>query len=175
MQAGELDESTDEYGVTIGASLAKMYLEEASVPVGLIAYGDKRYFLEAETGAGQFNRILDYLAMSKTDGGTPLEAVLATEEPLWDNRSALIVVTPVAPGRSGTIALRELASRGVRVGVALMNAQSFGGVLRHVGQHGASRQVGHPGVRDKRGRRSCSRPQVVAAVSKPRRAMPRTR
>ena len=127
VQAGELDESTDEYGVTIGASLAKMYLQEANVPVGLIAYGDKRYFLEAETGAGQFNRILDYLAMSKTEGGTALEAVLATEEPLWDNRSALIVVTP-SPRQEWTIALRELAGRGIRVGVALMNAQSFGGV-----------------------------------------------
>jgi uncharacterized protein (DUF58 family) len=128
IQAGELDESTDEYGVTLGASLAKMYLEEATIPVGLIAYGDKRYFLEAETGAGQFNRIMDYLAMSKAEGTTPLEIILATEQPLWDNRSALIVVTS-SPRKEWAVGLRDLAGRGVRIGVALMNAKSFGGTF----------------------------------------------
>ena len=126
IQSGELDESTDEYGVTVGASLAKMYLEEAIMPVGLIAYGDKRYFLEAETGAGQLNRMMEYLAMSKHEGDTPLETILAREELLWDNRSALVVITP-SPRKEWAMALTELAARGVRLGVVLMNAVSFGG------------------------------------------------
>ena len=67
IQAGEMEESTDEYAVTVGASLAKKYLE-AQLPVGLIAHGDQRYYLIAETGAGQMNRILQFLAMSKAEG-----------------------------------------------------------------------------------------------------------
>lgn len=126
VQAGELDESTDEYSVTLGASLAKMYLEEATVPVGLIAYGNKRFFIEAEPGVGQFNRILDYLAMSKAEGNTPIETVLATEEPLWDSRSALIVLTS-SPRKDWVFALGELIGRGVKTSVILMDTQSFGG------------------------------------------------
>ena len=67
VHAGELEESTDEYAVSIGASLARRYLE-ANLPVGLLAYGDKRYFLAAETGTGQYQRIMEYLALSKAEG-----------------------------------------------------------------------------------------------------------
>ena len=56
VQAGELEESTDEYAVSIGASLSRKYLE-AGLPVGLVAQGDRRYFLPADTGTGQFDRI----------------------------------------------------------------------------------------------------------------------
>ena len=50
LQAGEMEESTDEYAVSIAASLAEKYLG-AQLPLGLVAYGDKRYFLSPDTGA----------------------------------------------------------------------------------------------------------------------------
>ena len=76
VQAGELEESTDEYAVSIGASLSRKYLE-AGLPVGLISQGDRRYFLPADTGAGQFDRILEFLALSKSEGSVALETLLA--------------------------------------------------------------------------------------------------
>ena len=72
------------------------------------------------------NRMMEYLAMSKHEGDTPLETILAREELLWDNRSALVVITP-SPRQEWAMALGELAGRGVRLGVVLMNAASFGG------------------------------------------------
>ena len=123
--AGELEESTDEYAVSIGASLARRYLE-SNQPVGLIAYGDRRYFLPADTGEGQMDRIMQFLAMSKAEGSTPLEVLLPTEEALWSHHSSVVVIT-AAPEGSWIMALRELAKRGIRVAVVLVDALSFGG------------------------------------------------
>ena len=121
---GELEDSTDEYAVSIGASLAKRYLE-ANLPVGLIAYGDKRYFLSAETGTGQLERVMQYLALSKTEGGVSLEEALPKDETLWTHLSTVIVVTS-SPRVDWTTALIALARKGVKLVVVLVDAASFG-------------------------------------------------
>ncbi len=124
VQAGELEESTDEYAVSIGASLAKRYLE-ANLPVGLVAYGDRRYFLAAETGSGQQQRIMHYLALSKAEGAIPLETALPQDEPLWTHLSTVIIITS-SPRVEWTTALRALARRGVKLVVVLVDGASFG-------------------------------------------------
>ena len=130
VQAGELDESTDEYAVSIGASLSRKYLE-AGLPVGLISQGDQRYFLPADTGAGQFDRILEFLALSKAEGSVPLETMLAQEEQLWGYHSSLIVITP-SNRPDWVIALRELMRRRVRVAAVLLDGASFDGFFNTV-------------------------------------------
>ncbi len=128
VQAGELEESTDEYGVSIAASLAKRHVE-SGLPVGLLSEGDKRYFLAAETGVGQYQRIMQLLALSRAEGTTPLELMLANEEPLWTHLSTVIVITS-SPRPSWVAALRELTRRGVRVVVVLVDAASFGSAIQ---------------------------------------------
>ena len=130
VQAGELDESTDEYAVSIGASLSRKYLE-AGLPVGLIAQGDRRYFLPADTGTGQFDRIMEFLAYSKAEGSLPLETLLPQEEQLWGYHSSLIVITP-SNRPDWVTALRELMRRRVRVAVVLLDGASFGGFFNTV-------------------------------------------
>ena len=125
VQAGELEESTDEYAVSIGASLSRKYLE-AGLPVGLISQGDQRYFLPADTGTGQFDRILEFLALSKSEGSVALESLLAEEEQLWGYHSSLIVITP-SNRPDWVTALRELMRRRVRVAVVLIDGASFDG------------------------------------------------
>ena len=140
IQAGEFEESTDEYAVSIAASLAKHHVG-VGLPVGLLAYADKRYFVAAETGAGQLRRIMQFLALSKAEGKTPLEVVLPNEEPLWSHLSTVLVITS-SPRVEWTTALRELSRRGVRVVVILVDAASFGstietlGVVEHVKEAG---------------------------------------
>ncbi|HJO82778.1 MAG TPA: DUF58 domain-containing protein, partial [SAR202 cluster bacterium] len=127
VQAGELEDSTDEYAVSIAASLARKYIE-AQLPAGLIAYGDQRYALPADTGGGQFDRIMEFLAMSKAEGSTPLEEVLPEEEQLWGYRSSLVVIT--SSHRAGWVSgLEELARRRVKVSVVLLDASSFGSMF----------------------------------------------
>ncbi|MCH7786562.1 MAG: DUF58 domain-containing protein [Chloroflexi bacterium] len=128
VQAGELEESTDEYGVAIAASLAKKYLE-AQLPVGLISFGDQRYFLPAETGTGQFDRTMEFLAMSKAEGTVPLEGVLPREEGLWGYHSSLIIITP-SHRLDWVLAVRELTRRRVKVAVILLDGPSFGGIFQ---------------------------------------------
>jgi uncharacterized protein (DUF58 family) len=125
VQAGEMEDSTDEYAVSIAASLAKKYLE-AQLPVGLIAYGDKRYFLPSDTGLGQYDRIMEFLAMSKAEGKLPLEAVLPEEEAIWGYHSSLVVITS-SPRVEWVLAIRELMRRRVGVAVILLDGDSFGG------------------------------------------------
>jgi len=123
-QAGEMEESTDEYAVSIAASLAKRYLQ-SQLPLGLIVYGDRRHLLSAETGSGQYQRILDSLAVCKADGVTPLESALQREEPLWGHRSSLVVIT-ASPRLEWALALEALARRGVKVASVLLDGASFG-------------------------------------------------
>lgn len=127
VQAGELDESTDEYAVSIAASLAKRYID-SGMPVGLVAHGNARYFLPADTGASQFDRIMEYLAMSVADGRVSLESVLAREEQLWGSQSSLIIITPSHRTEWAT-AVRELTRRRIRLAAVLLDGTTFGGFL----------------------------------------------
>ena len=125
VQAGELEESTDEYAVSIAASLARRYLD-SGLPIGLVAYGDQRFFLPPETGSAHFDRILELLAMSKAEGNTNLSNVLTAEETAFAYNAALVVITPSHRSDWPT-ALRALARRRVRVAVILLDSNSFGG------------------------------------------------
>jgi uncharacterized protein (DUF58 family) len=127
VQAGELEDSTDEYAVSIAASLARRY-QLAHLPVGLIEYGDARYLLPADTGAGQYERIMEYLARSKAEGTTSLSDALAQEEQLWGTHSSLIVITS-SHRDDWPVAIRELVRRRVRVAVILIDGKSFGGMF----------------------------------------------
>ena len=127
VQAGELDESTDEYAVSIAASLAQKYIQ-GQLPVGLLAYGDERYLLPADTGMGQYERIMEYLAMSKSEGTLPLADVLSSEEQLWGTHSSLVIITS-SHRLDWTAAARELMRRRVRIAVVLIDGQSFGGLF----------------------------------------------
>ena len=127
VQAGELDESTDEYGVSIAASLAQKYIQ-AQLPVGLLAYGDERYLLPADTGEAQFERIMEHLAMSKAEGAVSLAEALSREEQLWGTHSSIIIITS-SHREDWTVAIRELVRRRLRIAVVLIDGHSFGGLF----------------------------------------------
>ncbi len=123
-QVGEMEESTDEYAVSAAASLAKKYIQNM-LPLGLVAYGSQRHFLLAETGAGQFDRVLDSLALSEARGTIPLDSVLTQNESLWGRRSSLIVIT-ASPRPEWVVAVDQLVRRGVSVTTVLIDSDSFG-------------------------------------------------
>ncbi len=125
VQAGELEESTDEYAVTAAASVAQKYLD-SELPVGLIAHGDRSYRHSAETGPGQMDRLLDMLAMCQAEGEVPLSEALARDEGLWSHFTSLVVVTS-SHLTDWVIALRELSKRRVRVAVIFVDSRSFEG------------------------------------------------
>ena len=127
VQAGDLDESTDEYSVSIAASMAQKYIR-SQLPVGLLAYGDERYLIPSDTGEAQFERIMEHLAMSKAEGALSLAEVLSREEQLWGTHSQIIILTS-SHREDWTVALRELIRRRLRIAVILIDGPSFGGLF----------------------------------------------
>lgn len=118
-------ERTDEYSVAIAASLANLALTEER-SVGLMAYGDQAYLMPLGDGAGQMSRILEMLALSKTEGDTPLSNVLSENTVKLGRSTSLLVVTAsVAP--EWVPVLQNLVHHGLGVRVVLVDSMSFGG------------------------------------------------
>ncbi len=125
VQAGLQEDSTDEYAVSVAASLAKRFLSEG-MPVGLIVYGTEKILLQADTGAAQMDRILASLASSEADGLVPIADALVDDEANWSHHTTLVVVTS-SPRPDWAAALEQLARRRVKVAAVLVDGQSFGG------------------------------------------------
>jgi len=124
MKEFQLPESTEEYTVTIAASVAQFFLRRDRA-VGMLAYGQSNEILQPDRGERQFNRILETLAVLRAEGEVPLQDMLYAEMHLFPRGTTVIVVTP--NGREEwAINARQLNRRGLRVVTILVNPASFG-------------------------------------------------
>ena len=125
-QAGQGEESTEEYGVTVAASLAKKYLDDG-MKVGLCASGEQSYTLTPGADQPCFSQILESLALIKATGNEPVESLLS-ETSRYGSSSAIVVITPQST--EGVLnALRRLKNYGHPVVAVLLDSSSFGGTL----------------------------------------------
>ena len=116
--------TTEEYGVTIAASLARHFsMRERAV--GLVTYGQRREVLQADRGERQLAKILETLAMIQARGLSPLTQVLTVESKLLRRGTTLIIITP-STDRRWTLTARDLTRRGLRSTAVLLDARSFG-------------------------------------------------
>jgi uncharacterized protein (DUF58 family) len=119
------DDSTDEIGATVAASVIDKY-NQGFLPVGYAAHGSQSLVAIPERSAHQREKILRHIAASKPIGEvTILEALSEVERELGQNTS-LVVITSAGDGE-WVDALAGLAKRGVRVSTVLINRASFGG------------------------------------------------
>jgi uncharacterized protein (DUF58 family) len=118
-------ERTDEYAVTIAASLAHLALTEEH-SVGLIAYGDHEHLLPLKDGTKQMSRVLETLTLSKTEGDNALAGVLVKNAGQFGRSASLLVVTS-STATEWISVLRQLRSRGLNIVVVLVDPASFGG------------------------------------------------
>lgn len=125
MEDFTLPESTEEYTVTIAASVAEFFLRRDRA-VGMLAYGQANEILQPDRGERQFNRILETLSVLRAEGEVPIQDMLHAESHLFPRGTTLIVVTPSTREEWATSA-RQLTRRGLRVVTILVNPQSFGG------------------------------------------------
>jgi uncharacterized protein (DUF58 family) len=124
VNAGSGDDSTEEYGVRVAASLARHYLVQ-NRSVGLITFGRDLRVIEPERGQQQMTRILELLAMARAVGDAPLANILQEEQRRFGRHTTLIVVT-AATDDSWLTAIQALTQRGVRAAVVLMDPSTFG-------------------------------------------------
>ena len=135
VQAGEGEESTEEYGVVMAASLSSRTLRENRA-VGLIAYGTTGSSTETpeplpilvmpQKGTAHQWRILHALATVRAGGNWPLERVLAEMNPNLGSGTTLAVITPSCDP-AWIAGLLPPMRRGVAPTVILLDPASFGG------------------------------------------------
>jgi len=89
----ELDPTTEEYGVTIAASLARHFIR-LDRAIGLIAYGQHRQMAQADRGDRQLTKLLETLAVIKARGRIPIGDVVAVETSHFSRDTTAVVVTP---------------------------------------------------------------------------------
>jgi uncharacterized protein (DUF58 family) len=126
---GEGLESTLEYAVSLGASVAAQ-VDARGRQVGLIANDFLCTTLEPHRVLRQNRVILEYLAIAEANGKLPL-----ARSPVWDRvrrlpRRALVVVT-ASPDAAWIDALLTARPRGATSLVFYIDAGSFGGPERH--------------------------------------------
>jgi len=117
--------STEEYAVTLAASLAR-HLLRLNRNVGMVSSGQQHDVVPPEREARQLYKILEPLAMIHADGETPLAELLAAESSRFGRNSSILVITPSVDER-WVASLQHLVYRGTRAAVMLIDAKSFGG------------------------------------------------
>ncbi|MEX1103633.1 MAG: DUF58 domain-containing protein [Dehalococcoidia bacterium] len=122
--AGTGEESTEEYGVRIAASIGRHFLV-ANRSVGLITFGRDLRVIEPERGTQQMTRILETLATVQAVGDAPLGNILFEEQRRFGRHTTIIIVTSATDDYWIT-AMQSLTQRGVRATVVLLDPASFG-------------------------------------------------
>ena len=120
-----LPDATEEYSVTIAASLAQFFLRNDRA-VGLLAYGQTHEFIQPDRGQRQSNRILETLAVLRAEGQVAIQDVLEAESKVFPRGTTVIVISPSSREELAT-SMRQLARRGLRLVTILVDPESFGG------------------------------------------------
>ncbi len=117
--------TTEEYAVSIAASIARFYLQRGRV-VGLVSAGQNLHVLSAERGGRQLGKILEMLALLRADGRLSFESLVQAEIQALPRGSTVVVITPDT-GDGVMLSIELLMRRGMRPVVVLLDAASFGG------------------------------------------------
>jgi uncharacterized protein (DUF58 family) len=117
-------DSTEEYAVTVAASVARRFLQEGR-NVGLIASGAHLETIPSDRSDRQLVKILESLAVVRADGQAPLAELLVAEGRRFGRHDFLLVITPSLDER-WVAALAEIAQRRVRVDAVLIEPGTFG-------------------------------------------------
>lgn len=122
---GEGEENTEEYSVTIAASLARKYIDSGK-RVGLIASGDRPYICLSGAGNPHAQDIMRALALMKANGKIPIDELIDFQSDRFDTGSVVLVIMP-SENRAIIPPLRHAINRGVTVIAVLLDSLSFGG------------------------------------------------
>jgi uncharacterized protein (DUF58 family) len=138
---GEDGDSTEEYAITIAASLAKKYVI-GDKQVGLMAEGDQSYLCLPGAGDEHLKQILLALALMKAEGEIHIDTLLTSQGGRFEAGSALVVIMP--PVRREVVEpLRRLMNFGVIITVILLDPIRFGG---EIGTESMARSLAYSGL-----------------------------
>ncbi|MBI2848272.1 MAG: DUF58 domain-containing protein [Chloroflexi bacterium] len=123
--AGQDNESTEEYAITIAASLIKKYIDNG-MSAGLIASSDPPCSFRPARDQGDYHRMMEALALVHANGKLSIEHIIANEMGRIGSGSAVVIISPAStPGLVDSI--RQLKARSNTVAVVWLESGSFGG------------------------------------------------
>lgn len=125
----ELPPSTEEYAVSIAASLGRYFLRQGRA-VGLVSCSQSASagltLLPPDRGGRQLGKILEALALLNARGDLPLSALLTAQARHLPRGSTVVIITP-SVRMEVALAVDLLVRRGLRPIAVLLDAASFGG------------------------------------------------
>jgi uncharacterized protein (DUF58 family) len=122
-----LPPSTEEYAVSVAASLAQYFMQRGR-EVGLVSCGRSQSpgVLPPDRGGRQLGKILEALALLRSEGDLPISALATAQAQHLPRGSTVILITPSVQ-EEVALAVDVLLRRGLRPVVVLLDAASFGG------------------------------------------------
>ncbi|MBL8134955.1 MAG: DUF58 domain-containing protein [Anaerolineae bacterium] len=123
--SGAFPPSSEEYAVTIAASLAQYFID-GDRSLGFAAYTPNREVLQPERGSRQMLRILEILAVARSNSQRSLAEMITLETPFIERGATLLVITSSLDPAWITEA-QITARKGIRPVCVLLDPQSFGG------------------------------------------------
>ena len=126
-QVGSGNEGTEEYSITIAASLAKGLIRLGH-SVGLVMQGDRLYRIAPDKDADHLWALLRALALAQAKGQVSLQGLLAQENSSLGSGNVAIAVGP-RPDQSMGDLFQLLTRRGVVVVPIFLETAGFGGTL----------------------------------------------
>ena len=123
----ELPPSTEEYAVSIAASLGQYFLQRGRA-VGLVGCGQSQSpnVLSPDRGGRQLGKILEALALLRAEGKLPISALATAQAQHLPRGSTVILITP-SVREQVALTVDLLLRRGLRPVVVLLDTASFGG------------------------------------------------
>lgn len=116
--------STEEYGISIAASLARYYLRVGRA-VGLVTVGQNTVLLPPDRGLRQLGKILDALAVLRAEGKLPLQGLLEAQSHHLMQGTTVVMVTPNTDPTLALVA-DNLIRQALRPVTVLLDPSSFG-------------------------------------------------
>jgi uncharacterized protein (DUF58 family) len=120
-----LPPSTEEYGVSIAASLSRYFLRQGR-SVGFVSSGQSLSLITPDRGGRQLSKILESLALLRAEGSLPLRGLVEIQAQHLPRGSTVILITHSVEKEVALIA-DFLSRRGLRPVMVLIDASTFNG------------------------------------------------
>ena len=119
-----IEPETEEYAVTIAASLAAHFLQQGR-DVGLLVTAHRPLVIPADRGSRQLVKLLRALAVARAEDPLSLGELLLGQAQQFGRGDTLIVITP-STSEAWVAALQDVLMRGTRAAAILIEAHTFG-------------------------------------------------
>ncbi len=140
-----LPPSTEEYAVTVTASLAQYFVRRDRT-VGLLTYGQQRDVVQPDRGERQLTKMLETLAMFRAQSRISLRDALSIEAQQLPRWTTVILVT-ASGDMQWVLGAQALKRHGLRVIAVVIDASTFGGYNANAGTVAALWSAGIPAFR----------------------------